>query len=141
MWIAPKVLIREDVRTFAHGILAPLNNSNDLLLFQKALYFPDIAGTALEPKAKTHTTTLGAGKVSVLSVMSTKISEVGNIPFHSLASFFLLTRLLNQMQAQSFVTPTLDKYQFDERFKYIQASQPTLEKFINVTKIKVKLNP
>ncbi|KDQ13412.1 hypothetical protein BOTBODRAFT_33717 [Botryobasidium botryosum FD-172 SS1] len=77
MWVAPKVLIRED----------------------KALYFPDIAGTALNPKEKAHTTTIGAGKISVVSMLSTKISE---------------------MHTQSFVTPTLEKFQFDERFKYIQ---------------------
>lgn len=44
---------------------------------QAALYFPDIIGKALDTGNKTHTTDLCAGKISVVSMLSTKISEVG----------------------------------------------------------------
>ena len=43
---------------------------------QKALYFPDIAGKSLANGEMVHTTTLCAGHISVISILSTKISEV-----------------------------------------------------------------
>jgi ATPase complex subunit ATP10 len=52
-WIAPTVLIRQD----------------------KALYFPDIAGKSLATGQTTHTSTLCAGCISVVAILSTKISE------------------------------------------------------------------
>ncbi|KAI0077371.1 hypothetical protein K474DRAFT_1661807 [Panus rudis PR-1116 ss-1] len=58
-WIAPRVLIRED----------------------KALYFPDISGSTLISGEKAHTTTLCAGKVSVISMLSSKISEIQTAMF------------------------------------------------------------
>ncbi|KAH9074179.1 ATPase assembly factor ATP10 [Lactarius deliciosus] len=53
-WMAPKVLIRED----------------------KALYFPNIVGSRLDSGVKAHTTHMCAGKVSVIAMLSTKISEL-----------------------------------------------------------------
>ncbi|KAI0642756.1 ATP10 protein-domain-containing protein [Trametes meyenii] len=58
-WIAPKVMIRED----------------------KALYFPDIFGTPLVGKDKVHTTSLLAGKVSVVTLLTTRISELQTAQF------------------------------------------------------------
>ncbi|KAI0370527.1 hypothetical protein BV20DRAFT_279951 [Pilatotrama ljubarskyi] len=58
-WIAPKVMIRED----------------------KALYFPDIFGTPLAGKEKVHTTNLLAGKVSVVTLLTTRISEIQTAQF------------------------------------------------------------
>ncbi|KAG8899012.1 Mitochondrial ATPase complex subunit atp10 [Tulasnella sp. 417] len=52
MWIAPKVLIRED----------------------KALYFPDVAGKNLLGD-QVHTTTLCKGNVSVVAFLSTQVAE------------------------------------------------------------------
>lgn len=53
-WIAPNVLIRED----------------------RALYFPDISGTCLADRHKTsHTTDLCRGKISLVTVLNTRISE------------------------------------------------------------------
>ena len=43
---------------------------------QKALYLPDISGTPLNQPGKVHTTDLCLGKVSVISILSSKISEV-----------------------------------------------------------------
>jgi ATPase complex subunit ATP10 len=53
-WMAPKVLIQED----------------------KALYFPNIVGNRLDNGVKAHTTQLCAGKVSVIAMLTTKISEI-----------------------------------------------------------------
>ncbi|CAL1699387.1 unnamed protein product [Somion occarium] len=53
-WIAPRVLIRED----------------------KARYFPDISGTPLDSSEKAHTTSLCVGKVSVISMLSSRMSEI-----------------------------------------------------------------
>ncbi|KZV76411.1 hypothetical protein PENSPDRAFT_542280, partial [Peniophora sp. CONT] len=58
-WMAPKVLIRED----------------------KALYFPNIVGTRLQDGESAHTTDMCSGKVSVVAMLSSKISE------HHAASF------------------------------------------------------
>ncbi|KAA1472568.1 hypothetical protein DENSPDRAFT_898178 [Dentipellis sp. KUC8613] len=52
-WMAPSVLIRED----------------------KALYFPNIKGVRLDNGAAQHTTNLCHGKISVISMLTTKISE------------------------------------------------------------------
>ncbi|WVW85772.1 hypothetical protein I302_107810 [Kwoniella bestiolae CBS 10118] len=52
LWIAPNVLIRED----------------------KALYFPDISGKSLLGK-EAHTTDLLKGKVTLVSVIATRLSE------------------------------------------------------------------
>ncbi|KAI0052069.1 hypothetical protein FA95DRAFT_1580191 [Auriscalpium vulgare] len=53
-WMAPNVLIRED----------------------KALYFPNIMGNRLDNGEQTHTTHLFPGKVTVVAMLSTKISEL-----------------------------------------------------------------
>ncbi|KAI0828640.1 ATP10 protein-domain-containing protein [Trametes gibbosa] len=58
-WIAPKVMIRED----------------------KALYFPDIFGTPLAGGEKVHTTDLLAGKVSVVTLLTTRMSEIQTAQF------------------------------------------------------------
>lgn len=43
---------------------------------QHALYFPDIAGVPLSSRDSVHTTDLCKGKVSVIAMLSTVISEV-----------------------------------------------------------------
>ncbi|KAH8829027.1 ATPase assembly factor ATP10 [Flagelloscypha sp. PMI_526] len=53
-WLAPQVNIRED----------------------KALYFPNISGKSLDKGTTKHTTTLCFGKISVISMLSTRISEI-----------------------------------------------------------------
>lgn len=45
-------------------------------LMQKALYFPNIVGTRLQDGETAHTTDICSGKVSVVSMLSSKISEV-----------------------------------------------------------------
>ncbi|EMD35586.1 hypothetical protein CERSUDRAFT_139425 [Gelatoporia subvermispora B] len=57
-WIAPKVMIRAD----------------------KALYFPNMYGTALTG-AKVHTTDLCQGKVSIIAVLCTRMSEIQTANF------------------------------------------------------------
>jgi branched-subunit amino acid transport protein len=42
---------------------------------QKALYFPDISGQPLTSGDKVHTTDLLAGKVTIVTVLSSKVSE------------------------------------------------------------------
>ncbi|TBU25951.1 ATP10 protein-domain-containing protein [Dichomitus squalens] len=58
-WIAPKVMIRED----------------------KALYFPDIHGATLAGEEKAHTTNILDGKVSVVTLLTTRISEIQTAHF------------------------------------------------------------
>ena len=76
-WIAPNVLIREDVsessswRSVMKRVL--------LTPEQKSLYLPNIAGTALSDKATKNTTEMCYGRVTVLSMLSTKISEVATV--------------------------------------------------------------
>jgi len=76
-WIAPKVMIRED----------------------KALYFPDISGSTLNSKSDVHTTSLCTGKVSVIAMLSTRISE---------------------LQTANFVTPTHTEFSSHPSYQFIQ---------------------
>jgi len=76
-WIAPKVLIRED----------------------KALYFPDIEGKVLTNGAGTHSTDLCRGYVSIVNIITTKLSET---------------------QIKAYGAPTLEKYREHPRFRYVQ---------------------
>ncbi|KAI0701366.1 ATP10 protein-domain-containing protein [Cytidiella melzeri] len=77
MWVAPPVLIRES----------------------KARYFPDIAGTSLATKDKVYTTDLLLKKVSLISMLSTKISEI---------------------QTHMFTEPTCAQYSADPHFQHIK---------------------
>jgi ATPase complex subunit ATP10 len=79
-WIAPTVMIREDVcmsLKYYWGFLTSVVNTRN----QKALYFPDIVGKSLATGEKLHTTDMCAGRISVISMLSTKISEVGSSEF------------------------------------------------------------
>ncbi|GJE94841.1 ATPase assembly factor ATP10 [Phanerochaete sordida] len=76
-WIAPPVLIREE----------------------KSLYFPDVAGTPLSGGGKVHTTDLLLGKVSVITVLSSKISE---------------------LQAKMFTEPTQSQFRDNGHYQLIQ---------------------
>ncbi|CCL99591.1 uncharacterized protein FIBRA_01609 [Fibroporia radiculosa] len=76
-WVAPKVMIRED----------------------KALYFPDISGTTLTSKPNVHTTSLCAGKVSIIAMLSTRISE---------------------LQTASFIKPTHSQFSSHPHYQFVQ---------------------
>ncbi|KAJ3535692.1 hypothetical protein NM688_g6941 [Phlebia brevispora] len=76
-WIAPRVLIRED----------------------KARYFPDIEGTAANGNKKVHTTDLLLGKISIVCMLSSKISE---------------------FQTEEFYKPTVEEYSKNPHFQLIQ---------------------
>ncbi|CAE6463650.1 unnamed protein product, partial [Rhizoctonia solani] len=77
MWIAPRVLIRDD----------------------KALYFPDVKGVSLDNRSTVHTTSACVGQITLLSILSTKISE---------------------LHAQSFVEQTLEEHKHNKKFQYMQ---------------------
>ncbi|PIL23340.1 hypothetical protein GSI_14651 [Ganoderma sinense ZZ0214-1] len=77
-WIAPKVMIRED----------------------RALYFPDIHGTSLAGREEqVHTTNILEGKVSVVTLLTTRISEI---------------------QAAQFVEPTQRAFGSNPHFQFVQ---------------------
>ncbi|KAK7686018.1 hypothetical protein QCA50_010829 [Cerrena zonata] len=76
-WIAPRVLIRED----------------------KARYFPDITGTPLNSSEKLHTTSMCLGKVSIISLLSSKMSEI---------------------QTTMLIKPTNDTYSSHPLYQHIQ---------------------
>jgi len=76
-WIAPRVMIRED----------------------KASYFPDITGTPLNSSTKVHTTLLCSGKVSIIAMLSSKISEI---------------------QTANFIDSTFAEYKSHPAFQYIR---------------------
>ncbi|KAH9478451.1 Mitochondrial ATPase complex subunit ATP10 [Psilocybe cubensis] len=76
-WIAPKVLIRED----------------------KALYLPNVSGSALNDGTKKDTTTLCYGKITVLAMLGTNISEA---------------------HARSFAYSTNARYQDNPLYQYVQ---------------------
>ncbi|EPS95630.1 hypothetical protein FOMPIDRAFT_130972 [Fomitopsis schrenkii] len=78
-WIAPKAMIRED----------------------KALYFPDIVGTNLKSEHNIHTTGLCAGKVSVIAMLTTRVSE---------------------LQVVNYIKPTHEQYSSHPMYRYVQVN-------------------
>ncbi|KAJ8693578.1 Mitochondrial ATPase complex subunit atp10 [Pleurotus ostreatus] len=78
-WIAPQTLIRED----------------------KALYLPNISGKPLVGKKAVNTTTMCAGRITVLAMLGTKISEI---------------------HAKGFVDPTYEHYGTHPLFQYVQVN-------------------
>ncbi|KAJ3716809.1 ATP10 protein-domain-containing protein [Lentinula guzmanii] len=76
-WIAPKVLIRED----------------------RSLYFPDICGKSLADGSEEHTTSMCMGKISIICLLNTKISEI---------------------HVASFTTPTLARFSSHPLFNHLQ---------------------
>lgn len=76
-WIAPKVLIRED----------------------KALFLPNIVGKSLDDGTKKDTTTMCFGRITILAMLGTQISEV---------------------HAKAFVDATYARFSKNPLFQYIQ---------------------
>ncbi|KAI6116143.1 ATP10 protein-domain-containing protein [Pisolithus sp. B1] len=76
-WIAPNVMIRED----------------------KALYFPNVTGSRLDTREQAHTTDMCQRRVSVIAMLSTRMSEV---------------------HVKGFVAPTNARYLSSPRYQYIQ---------------------
>lgn len=70
-WIAPKVLIREDVSALFLYNIPQLN-----VMCQKALFLPNIVGRSLDDGTKKDTTTMCFGRITVLAMLGTQISEV-----------------------------------------------------------------
>ncbi|SCV71122.1 BQ2448_2710 [Microbotryum intermedium] len=99
-WIAPNTLIREDL----------------------SLYFPDIEGVALANKAKTHTTDLFKGKVSLVAIATFKSSEVGFLETSHVGepkSGRKLTAREWQEHVNSFVRPALSDMKHEPLFQYV----------------------
>ncbi|KAG1776363.1 ATPase assembly factor ATP10 [Suillus placidus] len=76
-WVAPNVMIRED----------------------KALYFPNIVGSSLDTKSKKHTASMCDGRISVVSMLSTRMSEI---------------------HVNGFTTPTNERYLSNPLYQYVQ---------------------
>jgi len=77
MWIAAPALIKDSV----------------------SLFFPDVQGTTLDPRETAHTTDLCRGNVSIVSI---------------------LTTLMSESHVQSFVDPVLKEFDSNPNFRYIQ---------------------
>ncbi|KXN89325.1 Mitochondrial ATPase complex subunit ATP10 [Leucoagaricus sp. SymC.cos] len=78
-WIAPRVLIRED----------------------KALYLPNITGKSLDTGAVKNSTEMCFGKVTVLAMLGTRVSEIN---------------------AKGFVNPTHVRYASHPPYQYVQVN-------------------
>ncbi|KAH7910272.1 ATPase assembly factor ATP10 [Hygrophoropsis aurantiaca] len=76
-WIAPTAMIRED----------------------KALYFPNVVGSALDTKQKRHTTDICQGRISVISMLNTRMSEI---------------------HVNGFVSPTNARFLSHPLYRYVQ---------------------
>ena len=53
-----------------------MTGSPPLTVPQKALYFPNIQGTSLDTRKTVHTTDLFRGRVSIVTVLTARVSEV-----------------------------------------------------------------
>lgn len=85
-WKSPKTLIQESVRderVVFRLMSSPLTKPDFLLPLspsQKALYFPNIAGHSLVQREIVHTTSLGSGKISLVSCLGTDTKTVRGQP-------------------------------------------------------------
>jgi len=70
-----------------------------LIREDKALYFPNIEGKVLTNCAVTHSTDLCKGHISVVNIITTKLSDT---------------------QIQAYGAPTLEKYKDHPLFRYVQ---------------------
>lgn len=70
-WIAPQSLIREDV-----GYDSGKQQGGAYRLDQKALYFPNVKGKSLGSGQEKDTTIMCFGRITVLSMLGTRMSEV-----------------------------------------------------------------
>ena len=87
------------------------------IFLQAALYFPDIIGKTLDKGAPAHTTHLCQGKISVISMLSTKISEVSRTST-PLFQFLRLGHL--QVQTASLVNPTNEVFLSNPNYRFVQ---------------------
>lgn len=124
-WIAPPVLIRQDVRPLRDWHAAGLSADGTFICsLQKALYFPNIQGTSMASRKTTHTTDLFKGRVSVVAVLTARVSEVSRC---SKPGFILrddLLRNIIQEHANSFVADVLEDWEQDPMFRYVQVCVP-----------------
>jgi ATPase complex subunit ATP10 len=92
---------------------------------QRALYFPNIQGTSLASRKTVHTTDLFKGRVSVVTVLTARVSEVRRCML-----VWDLQGLIRRSQehANSFVADVLEDWEEDPMFRYVQVrlSLPSL---------------
>jgi ATPase complex subunit ATP10 len=105
---------------YVHPCL-PLRKAGVALIRQRALYFPDISGKSLKGEV-THTTDLLKGKVSLLSIVSARISEVCIL---SAGPFCHFGRMLEpiadqQEHVHSFTAPLLPDWPNSPIFQHVQ---------------------
>lgn len=96
----------------------------DNIRLKKARYFPDVQGTSLDSGEKVHTTDLCKGNVSIIAVLTTRISEVSFVipPSFSRKKFLASvdkSRML-QMQTENFSAPSRAEFSTHPAFRYIQ---------------------
>jgi len=113
-WMAPRVLLRED----------------------KALYFPNIIGNRLDNGVKAHTTHMCAGKVSVIAMLSTRISEIHatsytnslnglyrNHPVYQYIQINLQENILKSILVNIFLSSLRSKIPKDQHTRYLVSRQ------------------
>ncbi|KAG8960842.1 Mitochondrial ATPase complex subunit atp10 [Tulasnella sp. 419] len=100
MWLAPKAMIRADVSPNPNLAIIQIGHRLKTINMdlQKALYFPDIAGTSLTGE-KQHTTSLCAGKISLVAIQSTQVADE---------------------HVKSFVKGLVNDYQSEPNFRFLQ---------------------
>lgn len=86
-----------------------------LTVYQKALYFPNVVGSSLDTKSKKHTASMCEGRISVISMLSTRMSEVRSC----LLSIFLGAEH-TQIHVKGFTTPTNERYLSNPLYQYVQ---------------------
>ena len=87
---------------------------------QKSLYFPEIEGTRLSPDGKkVKTTDLLHGKISLVGMLSTRVSEVSS---SALDWAYQLTTIVRQAHVESYAKSVLQEFQQDPLFQFVQVN-------------------
>lgn len=113
-----KILLRQMGQTYFYDLHAMRSHGGKLwrgpstmIREDQALYFPDIVGVNLKDRANTNTTSLLQGKVSVVSVLTSRLSGE---------------------HINSFVQPNLQRFVNNKGFNYVQLNlqQNTLKSYL-----------
>lgn len=85
---------------------------------QKALYLPNVAGKSLDDGSTKNTTEMCFGKVTVLAMLGTRVSEVSHVvlrsPLHRASQV--------KINAKGFVDPTHARYASHPLYQYVQVN-------------------
>ncbi|WFD23104.1 Mitochondrial ATPase complex subunit atp10 [Malassezia equina] len=111
-----KMIIKEATRGYFHDFHEIRSHGgktwrspSTMIRADKALYFPNVTGTCLADKSKKYTADMLYDRVSIVAMLTSKVSEVGTT-----------TRAHVQEHTRSFYEAALERFRDHPRFQLVQ---------------------